>query len=368
MSSKQKHIAIILPFFTLGGAETQALYIAESFLNSGNKVTVIAFETRNSQLIDKLVEKNVSYKLIDLNLSAIHTKGFEKFLMLYKYLKALRKLKIDYLFPLTYYPNVLTSAVWRFCGAKMCFWNQRGMERISVNFIEKIAVKMKPNYLANAKTCAEFIAKRHNFNVNKVSVIPNAVTHKKVNNEKKSLIKKSQGETIFLSIANFYPEKNHEDIINAWALFEKQRGDKLNEKLILIGYFPNQANEHRIKALLYDAGCKNIILFPPSDNIMSLYEAADVGIIASYSEGCPNVLLEYMQQELTVLSSNIGSTIEILGNEYPYMFNIGDFNKLSQLLNNALEMNSKSVINKNKSLINNKYTFSNLSDSYNKLI
>ena len=370
MNSESKNIIIVLPFFTLGGAETQALYIAKAFVQKNHKVTVVAFEEKNNQLIEKLNEIGVSSELINLNLSLIHANGLGKIKILFRYLLFLRGLKPDYIFPLTYYPNVLSSAVWRFTGAKYCFWNQRGMESLSLNFIEKIARFMKPKYLANSKSCENFITERHSLVKGELQVIPNAIQGKaeKIQGMSRDVLGINATDRIYLSVANFFPEKNHEELIKSWSEFEKERGDKLAEVLILVGYFPSLENERRIKATLFDYSCKNIIILPPQKDIKPLYQMADFGILASYSEGCPNVLLEYMLNELIVISSKIDSTIEILGENYLLFFNVGQHLELSNILLKSVKDDFNDLKRENKVIVEKKYTFGNLAKKYLKLI
>ena len=78
----KSNILIILPFFTLGGAETQAFNLAKGLKIKGFNVTVIAFEEKNKKLILKLEEAEISWDVAKLDLSIVHSKSKFKFIQL----------------------------------------------------------------------------------------------------------------------------------------------------------------------------------------------------------------------------------------------------------------------------------------------
>ena len=73
------NILFILPFFTLGGAETQAFNVAIFLKKKGYTVSFLAFEKKNGKLLNKLEENYIDWKLSSYNLNAIHQSGVKKF-------------------------------------------------------------------------------------------------------------------------------------------------------------------------------------------------------------------------------------------------------------------------------------------------
>jgi glycosyltransferase involved in cell wall biosynthesis len=365
-------VLIILPFLTRGGAETQAYNIAIGFKEKGYNVTIIAFEKKNGELIDKLHASNINWELLDYDLSSVHRRGMGKISSLVKLIFQIRKHKPDYLFPFTYYPNILISAIWRFTGAKKCFWNQRGYETIGFTLAEKIAVHQKPQYLSNATGSAEFISKRHNIGLTKVQVIHNGILPEEPKNSQaywNAKIDRKPNELIFIQVANFYPEKNHAYLLRGWHQFVNRNKSNLNMRLLLVGYAPNNKCINEAKAIAFDYSLNNVEFWESTNDISGLLSIADVGVLTSSSEGCPNIVLEYMYAKLPVVLSRIKATEEILGTDYPLFCELSDEATLSEAFNKALDksLTKKLIVyNYEKVIIN--YNVSKLQSKYVELV
>ncbi len=365
----KSNILIILPFFTLGGAETQAFNLAKGLKIKGFNVTVIAFEEKNKKLILKLEEAEISWDVAKLDLSIVHSKSKFKFIQLIKFIFYLRSYKPDYLFPFTYYPNIICSSIWRFTGAKNCYWNQRGMEKIGKNFIEKLAIWQKPKYISNSISGANFISNRHKIDQNKVQVISNGLNVKPAYLSQEDWRKKlniQPDEKIVTQVANFYPEKNHLYLIQAWKLFTQKY---LNYKLVLVGYAPNEIHLNKAKALVYDLGLNNVIFLNSENDISGLLSVANIGILVSSSEGCPNTILEYMHAKVPVIASDISPVKEVLGTNYPYLVDLNNTKDLKDKLDEMVnQTNFDDLFQSYDSILHTKYTNEKMIKAYLKLV
>lgn len=361
-------ILIIVPFFTLGGAETQAVNVAVALKKAGHLVQILAFEKKNGILIDKLESLNLECKLYPFDLKLIHKGGIKKIIKIFLLGKFIRSLKVDYLFPFTYYPNLLTSLIWRFTGAKKCFWNQRGLEKLGVSKLESLAKLMKPDYIANSNVCASFIAKRHKLEVSKVQVIRNGVNKEGL--DKKSswdeIEKITKDKLVFAMVANFYPEKKHVNMLKAWSEATNNDPGKL---LIFVGYSPNEIYILKAKATAYDLELNNVLFLPSSNNIDSLLKNTDVGVLISESEGCPNSVLEYMKYSLPVIASDIPAIQEVFSNQNPLLKNLNDINGLAQAIEQCFNEEFRDQLGiENYKLVNSRFAMRELSSNYLNLL
>jgi glycosyltransferase involved in cell wall biosynthesis len=332
---KKKRVLICLPFFTLGGAETQAFYLA-NFLQSRKEVEVEVWAFSNpGQLSEKLNEVGITWKQYPLEMNVLHKKGIKKFITLWKLAIAIRKGNFDFLFPFTYYPNVFLSSVWRFTGVKKCFWNQRGLETLAINAIERWAILQKPFYLANSKTSANFISKRHNLNTEKIKVIYNGIpeTDAKISEELSQPIK-------LLMLSNFFPEKDHITVLKAFNILLNRINIPI--KLIFAGYSPQPGKIEKVKALAFDMNLHGHVLFLTStSNSKELIQEADITLLSTLSEGCSNSIMEYMANAKPVITTDIPANRELLGEDYPYLFAPEDENKLAFHLQTIIESKEK---------------------------
>src|ERR1035438_8118411 len=92
---KNKKILICIPFFTLGGAETQALLLGIFMKKCGANVEFTAFYKKDGKLISKLQVQMIPYHVFPNDISVIHKKGFAKLKLVIRFIRFLRKGKYD---------------------------------------------------------------------------------------------------------------------------------------------------------------------------------------------------------------------------------------------------------------------------------
>ena len=369
MSKIKKNIILISPFFSLGGAETQVYQISKGFQEGGHNVIVLAFSKKSGLLEQKLNKIGIKTGYIPYELELAHQSGFRKITTLLNVILYLRKLKPDYLFPFTYYPNIVCSAVWRFTGAKKCYWNQRGLEHNTFLFLERLASLMKPSYLANSNACADYIKDRHK--ISEIEVIRNGINKIKIKNNRsfwETKINKQEGEKVFTMVANFFPEKNHEYLLRNWKEFYSSNLDG-KYKLVLTGYPPRKEILWYLKSLVLDLNIENVVFLQSSNDIQGLLSISDFTILTSKSEGCSNFVLESLVNQIPIILSDIPANKEIFNFNYKYFFSIkNEFdlaNKLKEILS---DVDLKSLTDNNLKMVENRFNFSLLKKNYLKIV
>ena len=367
MNKSPKRIAIIIPFLTLGGAETQALKIYTGFRKAGINVKIFAFSEKNGSLKKKLHEENIPFELFNYDLNWIHQKGIKKISGLISVIKQLRAFKPNHLFPFTYYPNIVVSSIWKLTGAQSCYWNQRGIERIPINAIEKLAIKMKPSYLSNSISGAKFISNRHKKDLNSVKVISNGAVINEPQKTKvqwQTKLQLKESDLCYAMVANLYPEKNHGYLLEGWKTFCSENKE-LSLKLILVGYSSQEIGLLRIKSKAYDLKLNNIIILDSSNDISGLLQVCNAGILTSENEGCPNAVLEYMQWNKPAIVSKIAATQEIFNDNYLLFCDLKDPKTLAKSLKNSLKIElMTNLIFENKQILKERYSVSRLIQEY----
>ncbi len=119
----------------------------------------------------------------------------------------------------------------------------------------------------------------------------------------------SLGGTVrFLTIGSLIPRKGTDQIITAVSLCRNR--DKV--VLDIVGCGPER---ERLEKQVKDAGLTGRIFFRPSVDptaVATLLDGADVFVLASHSEGRPNVVLEAMASGLPVIATNIDGVNELV--------------------------------------------------------
>lgn len=111
--------------------------------------------------------------------------------------------------------------------------------------------------------------------------------------------------TLLLSVGNLIEQKGHDLAIRALV-------DIPNAQLIIIGRGPN---ERSIRELAASLGIGDRVRFLdnlPQAELVRYYNAADVLVLASVSEGMPNVVLEAIACGTPVVATAAGGTAEVI--------------------------------------------------------
>jgi len=142
----------------------------------------------------------------------------------------------------------------------------------------------------------------------KISFLPNGVDSKLINTP----IPKTRpdGKIAFklLSIGSLIPRKGVETIIDALGYLHSPR----NFKLVVVGDGLELSN---LKGLVKKKGLDNIVEFVgqvPPGQVAEYLRDADAFILASYSEGRPNVVLESFAVGVPVIASDINGVQELV--------------------------------------------------------
>ena len=145
---------------------------------------------------------------------------------------------------------------------------------------------------------------------------------------------KSNGETKrFLAVGRFSRQhKGFDLLINAFHIFAQK--DK-EWKLDIVG---EGAEEELYKSLILKYHLEDRILIHPfTNNIQEYYSNAQVYVLSSRWEGFGLVLVEAMAHGLPIVSSDLPTSKEIMGN-FALYFRNGDIGDLAQRLEDATQI------------------------------
>jgi glycosyltransferase involved in cell wall biosynthesis len=116
---------------------------------------------------------------------------------------------------------------------------------------------------------------------------------------------------VLLSVGRLSREKGHADLIQALPKIVELAG-KMSLRLVIVGEGPERPRIEKLcrKLRLTDA----VTLTGQQEDINRYYSMADVFLLPSHSEGCPNVLLEAMAAGVPVVVTEVGGIPELVTN------------------------------------------------------
>lgn len=314
-----KRILIALHRFAVGGAETQALYLAEHLKENGYEVIVGAFGSEEGFGLQRFKRAGID---------TIHW-GFQEKLILYpekgligkvrkyrfliKLISKIRGLKIDTIVPFTYPPNMIFCQWFEKMNVRQCFWNQRDLGiGFNSSGSETFALEKSSKVISNSRAGIVFL---NRFTTKEIILIHNGIKSSEplVNHDRES--KKIR----VVMVANIHSNKDHLTLLKAWKSIIKKIGTEKAE-LILAGRkadtFPNLLEFVEKNELE-----KTIEFSGEVDDVSSLLATCHIGILSSRKEGLPNVVLEYMASGLPIVASDIPGNREVLGENYFFLTN-----------------------------------------------
>lgn len=144
----------------------------------------------------------------------------------------------------------------------------------------------------------------------------------------------------FLAIGRFsHRHKGFDLLIKAFGLFAKKNNDWI---LDIVGEGPEEDSYMTLIKLL---GLENrVYIHPFTSNVQYYYSNASIYILSSRWEGFGLVLVEAMSHGLSIISSDIPTSKEILG-DFGLYFRNGDYRDLASVMMNAVDIDIKKNIN-----------------------
>jgi glycosyltransferase involved in cell wall biosynthesis len=116
-------------------------------------------------------------------------------------------------------------------------------------------------------------------------------------------------ETLFLTVGRLSKEKGHEDLIGAFRRVRASTATRL--RLVVVGDGPERARLQERARDLEDS----VAFLGHVNDPWPLYNAADIFVLPSHSEGSPLVLFEAMAAGLPIVATAVGGVPEVLTDE-----------------------------------------------------
>ena len=150
-----------------------------------------------------------------------------------------------------------------------------------------------------------------------------------------TLLKGILGKRIIM-LANLKYPKNHFFVVKA---FHEMKLAEDGWSLHLVGKIFNDNYFYEIENFLENNQLSNSIYFYDScSDIKNILSQANIGILASTSEGFPVTILEYALMSLAVVSANIGFCSTIINNGITgFLFNVNDSNSFKINLQKCID-------------------------------
>jgi len=316
---KTEIVGILINSLVPGGAEMQTLLMAKTIKENTKYKPVVFGLTGGGKLEELLNNEQIEYFVLNFNLGKFHKSHFHKIYEFIRIAKIFRKFNVKILFTRTYYPNIVGNIAGFFALINNRFWFQVNVEwNKRKSLVEKIAIKLTKKFLANSADAKQYIVDTYNKKQTSITIVSNIYFERKIENTQdfwREKLNFKETDIIISLMSNFFIVKDHKTAIKVFKLLS-QKYDNL--KMIFSGYSPEKCNLFELKAMAYDLGLFNKLIFINSTNdVQGLLSITDICLFTSikeHTEGSPNIILDYMLSKKPIVASNIGPIRELFIN------------------------------------------------------
>ena len=365
-----KKIFIVVSSLKTGGAEMQAVWLANKFAETTHDVSLVVL--KRGLEIDSLVSEQI--EIIEFKMYVYdNLKSFRLLRVFYNFFRGVYNLR-SYIknsdeevvvFSFLFHSNILSflSTIKLQCKHYICIRNDRFSSRKGSrnlkyrSFLIYIISFFSNGLIFNSQKSLKNLGKQFSSRIQKF-FIPNAVLRPQAK-ESEELSNKilnflDNNKISMLSVGRLENLKNYENIILAVKDLLNQG---INIKYIIFGKgYLYQKLDKLIKINNLE---ENILLIGMVPNAYNYYKYFEYFIIASLHEGYPNSLIEAMDNGLTVFGTDCGDTFEIIDNNRGIKI---DGFESEDIKNTLINYFSKKEVQSSISLNANKYVKSELND------
>lgn len=254
-----------------------------------------------------------------------------------------REIRPDYLLPYVGFHCKVIGSIWKWTGARFCWWNQRDEGRLIYGTrTERRLLSTLPAIVSNSFEGRDFLVRKFGLSEQRIQVINNGV---EVAPEADRAIWRKQlalgaDDILITMVANLTRYKDHATLLKAFAEVRKTTvGGRCH--LVLAGRHGDATES--LKSMAFDLGlCGSLTLPGAVEDINPLLAATDLVVHSSTTEGCPNGVLEAMAHGRCVIGTEISGIRQALGENVSnrYLAVPGDAIDLATKIIDACESNS----------------------------
>ena len=228
-------------------------------------------------------------------------------------------------------------------------------------------------FLSAFSAVSDAVAYRHRSYLDwkkSIRVIPNGVPKIKrddtLRNQVRSELEMRNHDILFLAVGNPRPEKSFEDLIQAAAKLKSMISGRPRFKIAVAGQLSDSEYCRMLLAAVDDEDLKDCFVFLGfRSDTAALYNAADIFVLSSRSEGLPMVILEAMTARLPVIATRVGGIPDAVG-QAALLVDPKDPGVLAATMHELIANPEKrdAFAKKGQELVREKYSMEKMGDAY----
>lgn len=297
--SPKKKIFFVLSSLASGGSERVFWSVAQGINKLNFQVSIILLNSKVSCYSTDLDQ----VRFIDLNTQ----KASKSFFSLYKLIK---EEKPDVVFSTSDHVNVLASLVSRFIKTTQFIARASNIPSEQILYVNykskfyslfsKMSYKAFNHIICQTEYMRESFINDYNIEAKKTVVIPNPVL-------KNDLLKLTKGDNTIIKlivVSRFAPEKGLDRLIDIFSSLPS------NYHLSMVG--KGRLKNDIVKKVERLNLSERVKFYGEINNVQEVMLEHDLFVLGSYTEGCPNVVIEALSVGLPVVAFKVSGMKELI--------------------------------------------------------
>lgn len=308
-----KNVLQLTGSFHQGGSERQAVQLSKLLNEDGEFKVFLASLNREGALLNEA--ENAGFKHIpEYKLTSFFDLNFLKQLSLCA--DYIRRNRIDIVHTHDFYTNLFGILAAHLAGAKAKISSKRetsGLRSKSQERMERFIFRASSAITVNSRAVKDFLAEK-GIPSAKVRVVYNGIDLERLKGKgmprgaqlREFGLPDREGLKYVALVANLrHDVKNHPLLLRAAS---KLKGNYPNARFVFAGEGPLLPG---LQEMADNLGVGDIVHFlGRCEDVASLLEVSDAGVLTSFAEGFSNSILEYMAAGLPVVATDVGGASE----------------------------------------------------------
>ena len=310
-------IIFLIRALTYGGAERQLTLLSKGLSERGHDVVIATFYS-GGPLEQELESSNV--RLLTLNKRG----RWEIFRFVFRLILMVWKERPDIVHGYLWDPNLLALVLKLFTSNLKIVWGIRSSARdvSQEHWADRLCITLnrRLSRFPDAIIVNSQVGRDHclalGYPADKTVVVPNGVDTERFNIDSgtRRRIREewgiSENEHLVGVVGRLSPVKDHPNFLKAAALLSKDRSDV---RFVCVGDGPEEYR-HELHALAEDLGLqKSLNWMNAREDTSAVYNALDILVSSSYTEGLSNVISEAMACGVRCVVTNTGDSAWVVG-------------------------------------------------------
>jgi glycosyltransferase involved in cell wall biosynthesis len=300
-----------------GGAERQLVTLARGLQEKKHSVSVVSFYS-GGPLEKDLHEAGVT-------VTSLNKRGrWDVFLFLWRLVHLVQREKPDILHGYLSVPNLLTILLKPLFPSTRMVWGVRAsnMDLSKYDWLARFVFRLEcvfsrfANLIIVNSNAGKDYHRKHGFPEDKMVVIPNGIDTDYFKPDKTGRARKraewaiNETEKVIGLVARLDPMKDHATFLRAATILAQERDDVC---FVCVGGGP-ESYMSAMKMLSSQLGLdRRMIWVDASNDMPAVYNALDIAVSSSSSEGFPNVVGEAMACGVPCVVTGVGDSAWIVG-------------------------------------------------------